>query len=365
MMRALFLGLQAPGLAPSQRFRIEAFQPYLAANGVTLDYAWALSASDIQEFYRQTRVGAKARVALRALARRALSVMPWPGHPRPDVVIVQREAFFLGGAWSERIAALRAPVVFDFDDAIWIKDVSEANRRFSFLKNVRKIPEIIRLSHTVLAGNAYLAEYARRFNQRVEVVPTCVDTDRYVPAPRSNDGTVVIGWSGSRTTFPHLKLAFPALEQLRARYGDRVGFKIVGDAAFRHNALGIVGEAWSSDSEVQALQSMDVGIMPLPDDDWSKGKCGLKGLTYMAAGIPAVMSPVGVNTEIVQDGIDGFLPRTEAEWVARLSRLVEDAALRKRMGAAGRATVVSRYSTLRWRDTVLGVLRSVARSESR
>lgn len=349
--------------SPSQRYRVEQFLPYLAANGVSAEYAAALSAREAAVFYGHQPPWNKAQIALRAAARRAWSVRP--RLRPPDLTFVQREAFFVGGAWAERLAALRSPLVFDFDDAIWIHAVSEANRRFSFLKNVDKVSRIVGLAHTVLAGNEFLAAWARRYSDHVQVVPTCVDTERYRPAPRPDDGTVVIGWSGSASTVAHLRLALPVLERVKQRFGARVRFKVVGDAHFRHEPLGLVGEAWRSDTEVQALQAMDIGLMPLPDDEWARGKCGLKGLTYMAAGIPAVMSAVGVNTEIVRDGVDGFTPRTDDEWVDRLSQLVEDARLRRTLGAAGRATVVARYSVLRWRDPLLQVLRQAARAGGR
>lgn len=361
-MRVGFLALHPVNRAPSQRFRVEAFVPWLASQGVTVDTLCCLAEDDAAAFYAPTAPQTKARVAALALARRVRSVTSTALRRRYDVFLVQREAFFLLGAWSERLALLQAPIVYDFDDAVWLRIVSPANRRYAPLKNVAKIPRIIGMAHTVMAGNEYLAAFARRFNAHVEVVPTCVDVERYVPRPRPDDGAVVIGWSGSASTVAHLRLALPALERVKRRFGARVRFKVVGDAGFRHEGLDVRGEAWSSESEVAALQAMDVGIMPMPDDEWSKGKCGFKGLTYMAVGVPAVMAAVGVNTTIVQDGVNGFTPRSEDEWVERLSQLVVDGELRRRLGAAGRDTVVERYSVQRWRGTVLRVLQEAAAS---
>jgi glycosyltransferase involved in cell wall biosynthesis len=275
-------------------------------------------------------------------------------------VFVQRGAFFMGGDWAESIASWRSPLVFDFDDAIWMENVSEANRRFAFLKNPGKVSHIVRRAHTVIAGNAWLAEWARQYNPSVEIIPTCVDTVRYYPFARQDDGTVVIGWSGSTSTIAHLRLVLPALRRVKARFGNRVRFKVVGDPNFRVEGIGLQGEAWDSRREVADLQSMDIGIMPLPDDEWSKGKCGFKGLTYMSVGVPAVMSAVGVNTQIVQDGVNGFTPYSEDEWVDRLSLLVEDDKLRRHLGGAGRRTVEHQFSVMRWQGSFLDILRRAA-----
>ena len=361
MTRLLFLGVHGRDRSPSQRYRFEQFEPALRDAGIETEYAGALTIEEAEDFYGPRGVLAKARVAARALARRAWSVAPRLLRVRFDVVFVQREAFFLFNEWSEWLAHLQAPIVFDFDDSIWIHAVSEANRRFAFLKNVSKIPRVVRLAHTVIAGNDHLAVWARQHNANVHVIPTCVDTDRWVPSPpKPADRPVTIGWSGSATTVAHLRLALPALERVQRTFGDRVRFRMMGDASFRHEPLRLVGEAWRPDAEIPFLQDLDVGLMPLPDDEWSKGKCGLKALTSMACGAAIVMSPVGVNPQIAQDGVTGFLPRTEDEWVHALSRLVEDAALRTRVAQAGRQRVVEAYSVARWKQPLVDLLRTAS-----
>ncbi len=361
-MKVGFLALQAPGLSPGQRYRFEAFQPALEQAGIEVDYRWLLDADDLRKFYGRTSPLTKGTVALRALTKRALSLL---AAPRWDVVFVQREAFFLFDAWSEWLAHLAAPVVFDFDDAIWIHAISDANKRFAFLKNVAKIPRIATLAHTVIAGNDYLAAWARDHNPNVHVVPTCVDTDLFRPPTSRPDAPVTIGWSGSPTTVTHLKLALPALEQVKARFGDRVRIRAMGDPTFAHEPLGLVGERWSPEAELKFLQEMNIGLMPLPDDEWSRGKCGLKALTAMASGAAAVLSPVGVNTSIVEHGVSGFLAGPTEAWVEVLSRLVEDAALRSSVGARGREVVVERYSVARWAPELVRLLTEAARSKHR
>jgi glycosyltransferase involved in cell wall biosynthesis len=356
-MRLGFLALQAPGHSPSQRYRFEAFQPALARAGIEVDYRWLLDADDLKNFYGRAPLLTKGSVALRALGRRVRSLL---AAPKWDVVFVQREAFFLFDAWSEWLAHLAAPVVFDFDDAIWIHAVSEANRRFAAFKNVQKIPHLAKLANTVIVGNEYLATWARQHNDNVHVIPTCVDTDVFTPPKARHGGPVTIAWSGSATTIPHLALALPALERVKQRFGDRVRIRAMGDPTFSHPPIGLTGERWSPDAELQFLREADIGLMPLPDDEWSKGKCGLKALTSMASGAPVVLSPVGVNGTIVQDGVSGLLASTEDEWVAALSRLVEDAALRERMGAAARYSVVQRYSVTRWAPDLVQLIKTAA-----
>ncbi len=359
MMRVGFLALQAPGCSPSQRYRVEAFADPLHARGITFDCHWVLDRDDLRTFYGQSSTAAKSAVATRALVRRLRSLATL--RP-PDVWLVQREAFFLGGAWSEWLAGRRAPVVFDFDDAIWIRATSAANARFARLKNVEKFPAIAALAHTVVAGNQYLADWAAPYARRLSIIPTCVDTELFAPMPAlDRDGPVVVGWSGSASTLEHLRPLLPVLERLKARFGRRVAVRVMGDPAFVHPPLDLVGEAWSLDAELALLRRMDIGVMPLPEDPWTRGKCGLKGLVAMSVGAATVMSPVGVNADIVDEGVNGFTARSDDEWLEVLSRLVEDAALRARVGAAGRQTVTDRYSVSRWAPVLADVLEASAR----
>ena len=359
-MRVGFLALQAPGVSPGQRYRAEAFLPALERRGIEVHYDWLLDREDLRVFYGREPAARKALVAGKGALKRLASVARGGGI---DAFLVQREAFFLGGAWSEWLASLRAPLIYDFDDAIWIRTLSEANRAYAWLKNVEKIPRIVSLARTVIAGNDYLAAWARQHSDAVHVVPTCVDTDWFVPrATRPHTGVVTIGWSGSPSTLAHLLPLLPALERVVERLGSRVRIRVMGDATFEHVPLRLRGETWTPEAELALLQDMEIGLMPLPDDEWTRGKCGFKGLLSMAMGAATVMSPVGVNTEIVRHGDNGFLAASEDEWVETLCQLVDDAALRARIGNAGRRTVVDRYSVARWEATVADLILSARES---
>jgi len=358
-MRVGFLALHAPNLSPSQRYRVEAFLPHLHRRGIDVDYDWLLDRDDLRVFYGRDRAAAKAWIAARAAVARfgqATAV------GAPDVFLIHREAFFLGPPWSERLARLRAPLVFDFDDALWIRNVSAGNQRFGWLKNITKFAAIARLAQVTVAGNEYLAAWARQYSPSVRVVPTCIDTDRFAPmADRGTSDRITIGWSGSPSTIEHLRILLPVLERIKRAFGDRIRIRVMGDPAFAHPQAEIQGEPWSPEAELALLRDMDIGVMPLPDDEWTRGKCGLKGLLSMAMGAATVMSPVGVNAEIVRHGENGFLPASDQEWFDVLGQLIEDADLRTKTGAAGRATVVDRYSIRRWEGAVAEALRQAAR----
>jgi glycosyltransferase involved in cell wall biosynthesis len=359
-MRVLFLAVHALDRAPGQRFRFEQYLGHLRQRGIECDFSGILDAAASKVLYSTGNVSKKVLLALRSLARRSLLI---PSLRRYDLVFVQREALFIGGPFLERAAkALGAKLVYDFDDAIWINDASQFNRRFAWVKSPGKVPRIIAMADLVIAGNEYLADYARRLNQHVTIVPTTIDTDAYIPRRARAEGPICIGWSGSFSTVQHFKTALPALRRIREKYQDRVRFKVIGDASYRNDDLKITGLAWRSETEVEDLRDIDIGLMPLPDDEWAKGKCGLKGLQYMALAIPTLMSPVGVNGQIIQSGVNGFLPHTEDDWVQMLSALIDSPELRAKVGAAGRQRVEEHYSTRAWRDKFADLLVDTARA---
>lgn len=242
------------------------------------------------------------------------------------------------------MARSAVPMVFDFDDAIFVPYVSPANGYLSYLKFPAKTRAICRVAAGVMTGNAYLADYARQVNERVTIVPTTIDTEKYRPQPKPENEVPVIGWSGSYSTVQHLDTLRGALQKLAGRVSFRL--RVIGTPQYELPGVELDAMAWRAATEVADLRPIDIGVMPLPDDQWSRGKCGLKALQYMALGIPTICSPVGVNTDIICDDNNGFLAATETEWLEKLTRLLESAALRKRLGDAGRATVEANYSAV-------------------
>ena len=365
MPRILFIAAHRPDRSPSQRYRFEQFAGYWAQHGFSHEYAWLISAEDDRIFYSPGRLGAKAGIFAKSWLRRREQVKRVRDF---DLVVIQREAFMTGSTrFEEQLAASGVPVVYDFDDAIWHMDVSDANRRLRWLKDPTKTARLIGMADLVIAGNNYLAEYARRYSQNVEVIPTVIDTDLYDPRLVANrkDQRVVIGWTGSYTSLTHLKQELPMLHDVQQRWGDKVLFRVISDRDLVAPGLKVENVRWNSATEAADLAGLDIGIMPLPDDDWSRGKCGFKGLQYMGMGKAVVLSRVGVNKTIVQHGVNGFLASTSTEWVEALGQLIASSDLRAKLGAAARHTVEQSYSVHAWRDRYLELFNTLLQGSTR
>jgi glycosyltransferase involved in cell wall biosynthesis len=251
----------------------------------------------------------------------------------------------VGPALLERfLTLLRRPIIFDFDDAIYVRHTSGASPLFERLKCPGKTATLCRLSALVVAGNAYLADWARRHNPHVVVVPTSIDTDLYQPAPHE-DGRrpVTIGWTGSATSMTHLETFAPVLREFLER--RRVEIRVQCNRPPVLPGVPVVWRPWAPHTEIEEIRAFDVGIKPMPDDPWARGKCPMKELQYMALGIPAVCSAVGTSADLIRDGENGYLATGASQWLERLTRLVDDPPVRRKIGMAGRQTVEERYSS--------------------
>lgn len=358
-IRLLTLVQKAPGIAPNQRFRHEQWAPHLEQeHDIRLEFDAFESPELTRTLYQPGHRVRKARLVLRDAMRR------WQVRLRAgeyDGVVVLREAMLVGGAWLEgSLRARGVPLIYDFDDAIWQLDRG-VNGLAAFARMPWKVGRICRLASAVTVGNAYLADFARRHNPNVHIVRTSIDADRF-PAfpPPEHEAPFTIAWTGSHSTLPHLETIRPALEALGRRVPTRL--RVVCDVApapFEHVALDFV--PWRAATEAADLAPAHVGVMPLPDTAFTRGKCGCKALQYMAIGRPAVVTPIGINTEIVREGENGLWADTPEQWTAQLERLARDAALRTRLGAAARCTVLddgftARASAARFASVVRQVL---------
>lgn len=361
-MRLLALVPSIYDTSPGQRYRLEQWEPLLRKNGVEITYAPFETEELHTLLYKAGNMGGKLTGVAAGIARRFSILRSVRDY---DVVYVFREAALLGPPFFERwIHRSGVPMVFDFDDAVFVSYRSPTNGYLSYLKFASKTKSICRRSAHVMAGNPYLAEYARQVNANVTIVPTTIDTEKYTVRQRVNESALAtIGWTGSFSTVQHLDTLRSALERLAKQTNFRL--RVIGTPSYKLAGVDVEAMPWRSATELEDLSSIDIGIMPLPDDAWSKGKCGLKALQFMALGIPTVCSPVGVNTEIIQDGENGFIAGSEDEWVEKLGRLLHSPELRRKLGAAGRRTVETKYSANVQAPRVFELLRSVVRDAGR
>jgi len=340
-MKALFLVLHRKDRSPGQRYRHEQYIDYLQNNDVECSFVPLLTTEKEDAIFYGKRLMPKILIGLKALFRRFRSITKAGKY---DVIYVYRDAFFFGAFFEKWLRKKNVKIIYDFDDAIWLMDKNENQGIFNKLKDPAKTATITALSDLVIVGNEYLAGYARKFNSNVHIIPSTIDFDRYTSVTKKENDRICIGWTGSFSTIKHFETIIDALKVLKKKYEDKIYFKVIGDAHFENKALEIAGEPWNSATEVADLAELDIGVMPLPDNEWTKGKCAMKGLQYMALAIPTVMSPVGVNADIIRDGKNGLLASTHEEWITKLSLLIEDVALRKQIGEEGKVTVKKEYS---------------------
>jgi glycosyltransferase involved in cell wall biosynthesis len=253
----------------------------------------------------------------------------------------------------------RRPIIFDLDDAVWVGYASPTYG--ALLSRLLKAPGKTHFTLTaaarVIAGNPFVAEYARRYNARTDVVPTVVDTDQFRPAPATARATPVLGWIGTHSSLQYLRAIVPALQRLAAR--RRFVLRVVG--ATLDDAPGVTVEnvPWSLAREVLDFQALDIGLYPLVEDDWSQGKSGFKAIQYMACGVPVVASPVGVTCDMIRHGENGLLARDNQQWEEQLDALLQSPARRRVIGEAGRADAVARWSLAVHAPRVVDIVRSV------
>ncbi len=347
-----------PRRSPSQRYRFEQYLPFLEESGFKFTWSFLLDEKDDKIFYSKGNTFKKVSILIKTIFIRRRDIRRFKNY---DILFIQREALFLGSSYFEKKAFRSgAKVIFDFDDSIWLADTSPGNKKWEWLKKPQKLFNSLKYAHFVIAGNNYLADKAKAFNKNTVIIPTTIDTDFHIPKPElRNKEIITIGWSGSISTIKHFELLIPVLKKIKEKNKNKVSFKIIGDKNYQNKALDITAVEWAEQTEVNELNSIDIGIMPLPNDEWANGKCGLKGLSYMACGVSAIMSDVGVNNQIIKTGVNGFLVANEKEWFEKLCELIEDKDLRIKFGEEGRKTVIEKYSVSANKNKYLEVFTSV------
>ena len=325
--------------AATFRYRFEQFLPYFQANGITCTISALFDDAYLEERMRSGR--ALPRHLLRAMTGRLMAIL---GAGRYDLVILYAEAIPYAPAFLERFLSWRGiPYVYDFDDAFFHQyDRHPSTLVRALLSN--KIKTVIAHARHVFAGNAYLEAYAARFNPSTSIAPTVVDVDRYAQRPAALPGAgFTIGWIGSPSTSGYLRLIEEPLRLFCALHAD-VRVLVVGSGPFEMAGVRLETRDWSEKREIADIQGFDVGVMPLTESPWSQGKCGFKIIQCLACGVPVVASPVGVNAEIIEPGVSGYLAKTPDEWLGAFERLYSERTRLASMGAAGRRKIEVSYS---------------------
>lgn len=313
MMKVVFL---VPRLDKSStRYRVLQYLPYLEGRKISVD---------VEQISRNS--GSR-----RTLFRKLIDY---------DIVFLQKRLLQRWELWYLRKKAKK--LIYDFDDAVMYK-----NRDGVGQKNMmrwRKFRNVVEKSDLVIAGNGFLADIAREYQSRVRIIPTVVDTTRY----RLKDYAVqrerlTLGWIGNSGNLPYLRNLASVFETLSKRH-PLLELKVVSGEDVQMREISVINKHWRLSEEIEDICSFDVGLMPLSDNLWTRGKCGLKIIQYFAAGLPVVASPVGVNREIVTDGINGFWAGRAGEWLNKLSSLIESKDLRRQFGLNGRKVVEEEYS---------------------
>ncbi len=350
---------------PSSRLRVYQYLPYLKQFGIDGDVRPTLP----DPWFTRCYYSPSKMVHLFQYGMEALGSLKRLGESRHyDLFFIQKGLLTTNlRGWERFLSWANPDLVFDLDDAVYEASAVEFQspffRRFQDPGQAGKISSRAR---AVIVGNHYLKELTLRYNPNVFVIPTPVDTNRFRPQngkKKEKRNEVVIGWIGVEAVLTYLRALEKILQEIAKRYPIRL--KLItrlGKNPFALKGVNVDLVPWSYQSEVQEMGEFDIGIMPLKEDRWALGKCGLKLLQYMAMAIPSVSTRYGVNPEIVEEGKDGFLAREPEEWIEKLSRLIEDEALRERMGAEARRKAVEKYSLEKTAPLLAAVLEKVGRS---
>jgi glycosyltransferase involved in cell wall biosynthesis len=327
--------------APSQRFRFEQYIPFLEKNGYSVEIHPFYNYETWQTLYHQGKTFRKAMGVIISFLRRFSLLFKLK---KADYLFIHREAAHVGPPIFEWIIAkvLRRRYIYDFDDAIWLPNYSDTNARYHRLKAYWKVNYCMKWAYRISAGNEYLASYAKQFNGHVTIIPTTIDTTYHSITCDHEQSKPVIGWTGTHTTMRYLDELIPILKELEKEH--EFTFLVISNEKPDYDLDSLQFIKWKKETEIEDLARITIGVMPLQHDIWSEGKCGFKGLQYMALEIASIMSPVGVNTSIIHDGQNGFLAGSPEEWKEKLEIVLKDKELRKKLGTAGRQTIIERFS---------------------
>ncbi len=337
--------IHRPNRAPNEKYRWMQFYPEINQN-YNIKYLYLLNEKEDKILFYSNNYLLKFFIFIKTFIKRTLQIILLE---KIDVIIIYRELHWLHcPIWIKILKSKSRKIIYDFDDAIFLK----THRLISDIikQPFYKTKSFIKNADIVIVGNSYLQQFALKYNLRTTIIPTVVDTNYFVPIHhlRHQQDKLVIGWMGSHSTMSHFFIIVDVLKQIKNKY-PFVEFKVVAKKMYIPE-LSMYSEEWELNKEIEVLNSFDIGIMPLPDDEWSKGKCGLKILTYLSCEVPCVASNVGVNAEIIEKTKGGFIANTREDWIKYLSLLIEDETLRMQVGKKGRTGVIEHYSVLAYKQ---------------
>lgn len=339
-MKILFLTLGTEIVA-SSRTRVYQYLPYLNSRGFkTKVIAYTpQKITRLSNSSNQLSITGRFMLKMIRMLKMSCFLLLVPFY---DIIFIQKVVLPL--VLQTILKFMKVRIIFDFDDAIYTAHqvTNLTGRKERLLMN--RLIGIIKLSKCICLENIYTGKFASQYNKNIFLITGPIDTERYFPAKKGMDNDkVVIGWIGSSSTTPYLSILFPVFRRL-CRTHPNAYIKLIGATPINIPDVRVKQVDWDLETEVEDLQEFDIGIMPLPDDEWSRGKGGYKLLQYMATGMACIASPVGINGEIIEYGTNGFLASNEEEWFEKLSLLIENKDLIHNLGMAGRKTVEQRYS---------------------
>lgn len=343
-MKILFLTIY-PESFPSTRFRICQYFPYLEKEKIRFKFSPSLPWKLFNSLYGKKGKLRKGVFIILVILKRIIDFISLPFF---HVVVIQKGIMPFSLRWLEKvIRILSRRIIFDIDDAVYLNPDTSLPKFLSFFEDRKQVEKIMKLSDMVVVGNNNLEKYARKFNKKVVVLPTPVDTQIFKPSQQILEkDKITVGWIGSKSTNKYVNFLIPVLNKLNERINlefllcsNSIDDILIDKLNIKVNFL-----PWSFENEKTFFQKIDIGVMPLPDNEWERCKCGLKLLQYMASGIPSVASPVGINKEIIKDGENGFLAKDEKEWIDKLFKVCMSDEIRKKFAKNGRKTVEEKYS---------------------
>lgn len=350
-MKILFLAPYPLEVAPSQRYRFEHFLKNMEEQRLHWTFQPFFSTKAWNLLYQQGTNHYKVFYTLLGYLKRVKILLKAPEY---EFIHIHRELTPFGPPVFEWIIAFifRKKIIYDFDDAIWLNDGHDSKLSWT-LKARWKIAKICSWSYKVSVGNEYLADFASTYNPLTVVIPTVVDTSVHAPQHNDRPDMITIGWTGSHSTLPYLR---PLVSVLQTLYESTpFQFLVIANKDPRLPLKNYRFIKWNKEKEIEDLRKIDIGVMPLPEVEWAKGKCGFKLIQYMSLALPTVASQVGVNGQLVEHGKNGYLAKTPTEWLTFLKLLSENTKLRSEMGMSGRMKVESEYSTNAVRNKFLGL----------